>query len=146
MRMMQDRYALERVRPRTSIEKKTLLVIAGCVLGAALIAAGLHEIVSQSQRIRERDWMNAFGTIEDVRGVLVVQASGYAGGGMLYNVQVLAAFPIHGVEERRWIRVGERPTGWDGVEMEKRRLKGRHCLVLVNPKNLEQAAVECTKD
>jgi flavin-binding protein dodecin len=146
-RTMRDRYALDRIRPRTPKQKSALLALAGCVLGAALIAFGLHSIATQSQQARERDWINVSGTIQEVRGVLVGQSSGYVDSGarMLYNVQVLAAFQLRGSVEKRWITVGERPTSWDGVEMATRSYKGRHCLVLVNPKNTKRAAVEFTK-
>ena len=123
-----------------------MLVLACCVLGSILVAAGLHEIVSHSQQIRERDWINAAGSIEDVRGVLVAQANGIYGSAMLYNVEVLASYPLHGSVEKRWVRVGERPTDWSGVELSRRKWQGRHCLVLVNPNNREQVQVELLRE
>jgi hypothetical protein len=70
----------------------------------------LHEIVKQSQRIRERTWITADGTVKDVRGVLVGQSGAYRAG-MLYNVQVLVDYSLHGAKESRWITVGQPATG-----------------------------------
>jgi hypothetical protein len=144
-RRMRNRYAFDRVRPRTPKEKKTLLIIAASVLGAVLIAGGLHEVVKQSQRIRERTWITADGTVKNVRGVLVGQSGAYRAG-MLYNVQVLVDYSLHGAKESRWITVGQPATGRAGLDFNRRLWKGRHCLVLLNPKNAEQGEVEFSKE
>jgi hypothetical protein len=143
-RIMRDRYAVERIKPRTWKEKRTLLMFGGAVLASAFIVFGLHEMVRSSQRIREQHWVKAQGTIEDVRAVLVGQSGGYRSG-MLYNEQVLVAYSMNGSTERRWITVSQPPTGRAGVDFDSRMWKGRRCLVLVNPKHSEQTAVEFLK-
>lgn len=139
---MRHHYGLELASRGTSVGRQTLFLVAGIVVAGGLIAGGVRGLVMHSQRMREQRWINTSGTIQDVRGVLAAQVSGYAGGGVLYNVQVLATYPTSGSIEKRWIRVGDRPTDWTGVELAKRKWQGRHCLVWVNPKNREQVEVE----
>jgi hypothetical protein len=143
VRMMGDRYALESVRPRTWKDKRSLLVFGGIILATILLVFGLNKVVRSSQRAREQHWINARGTVEDVRGGAVVGQNGGYRSAMLYKEEVLVTYSVSGLNQKRWVVIGaarQQNIGFDSV-----RLKGRHCLVLINPKNPEQVQVELSR-
>jgi hypothetical protein len=139
---MPDRQALDKIRPRHRAARNQLLAIAGySLLGAAAVATIVYSN-HRTQQYRQQNWNSAVAVVEDVRPKLVGQANGQAGGGMLYNVEVLAKFSADGKPQERWIDIEQIPRGMDSVKFQERLWKGNKYTVRWNPSNSNQIAIE----
>ena len=72
-------------------------------------------------------------TIEDVRPRLVTQFDSPHGGILLYEVDVLAKYPVDGRVREQWITLSQSPKTMDTVRLQEFSLKGKHCFVRWKP-------------
>jgi hypothetical protein len=141
-RTMTDRDALKRIRPKGRNQRRQLTSILGYALIGVLGAGTLGYLVRKSRDYREQNWASADATIEDSRPQLIGQVNGQAGGEMLYEVKVLAAFPMNGKLQERWITVDQQPKSWDYATFEGRIWKSKHSVVRWKPSNPNQIVID----
>jgi len=139
---MPEREALSRIRPKNRSTRMQFLAISGGVLLAISFFAGLLYLKYRSQQYREQNWTTAIATVEDARTKLVAQVNSRYGGGMLYEVQVLAKYPVDGLPQERWITVEQTPKDLDYAQFQTRLWKGKQCFVRWKPSNPDQVVAE----
>jgi len=139
---MSDRDALKRIRPKDRKQRRQLTSIVGFALIGVLGAGTLGYLVRKSREYREQNWASADATIEDSRPQLIGQVNGQAGGEMLYEVKVLAAFSVHGNPQERWITVDQQPKSLDYATFQRRIWKGKHSFVRWKPSNPNQIVID----
>lgn len=140
--VVSDKEALNKILPRTRRDRKELLGIVGLVFGAIVAVIGLLYLKQRTELAREQGWSTAVATIEDTRTNLVSKVDSNFGGGMFYEVQVLATFSMNGSQQKRWITVEQSPKTLTSAQFEEVHWKGTHCIVRWNPSNPRQIAVE----
>jgi hypothetical protein len=133
---------LEYVRPKTLRERRQLFFIIGFVLVLTVGAGTVVYLAQRSQNYREEHWNSAVATIEDTQTQLVAEMSGYAGGFMLCRVQVLAAYSVNGLPQKRWITVDQPPVDLDKANFQKRFWQGKQRIVRWNPSDPNRVVIE----
>jgi hypothetical protein len=77
-----------------------------------------------------------------VRTKLVSETGSQYGGAMLYQVQVLASFPVNGSIEERWITVDQVPKSLDAIHFQEYRWKGGKYFVRWKPSDPDRIVIE----
>jgi len=95
----------------------------------AVFAGALDYNNHRQQMIRERDWMSAIATIEDTRAQLAMRRDSQSGGAMLYEVDILARYPVSGVVREQWTPIHQYPQLLADAELQMGLLRGKRCFV-----------------
>jgi 4-amino-4-deoxy-L-arabinose transferase-like glycosyltransferase len=130
------------LRPKSRSERLTLVKVAASFCLALGVCSSLWLLQWKWSRTRERNWIHAAATVEQVRKVPIANAGSAYGGGMLYQVEVLVSYDVAGARNQRWIAVRQAPKSVADVQLESLRWNGNKCTVLWNPSNPAQADVE----
>ena len=139
---MPDGQALDKIRPRSRAARNQLLAITGfCLLAGGALAIIIYSKHS-TQQYREQNWNSAVASVEGFRTSLVGQENGQAGGGMIYDVEVLAKFAVDGSPQERWIKVDQPPKSLDSLDFQERIWKGKSYFVRWKPSNPNQIIIE----
>lgn len=139
---MSDSAVFRSILPKKRSDRRTLLRIGGFVLLIAACAGGLYYNNHRQQMIRERDWTSAVATIEDARTQLAMKRDSRTGGAMLYDVEILAKYPVDGVEREQWTRIHQYPQLLADAQMQIFRLKKKQCIVRWNPVDPQHIVAE----
>jgi nitrate reductase NapE component len=139
---MPDREALRRIRPRSNANKRQLIrFIVFVVIGIAIVGAFVY-VKGRMQRYREENWESAVATVEDVRPKLTGQFNNITGGGMLYNAEVLAKYPLNGATQERWILVEKSAANLDWINFQRHLWIGKTYVVRWKPNHPDQVEIE----
>jgi hypothetical protein len=125
---MPDREAAAKILPKSAKDRRKLWSIGGYLGLMIVFVVAVLFFQHRRQRKIEETWQSATATIEDVRPVVVSQVNGQFGGAMLYQVDVLAHYKANGFEQRRWIRIENRPR-LNPDENQIARWKGKQSVV-----------------
>jgi hypothetical protein len=139
---MPDGEALERVRPRSRAARRQFPTIGGLLALGVAVAACFAYLRYRTQQYREENWYSAIATVKDVRTKLVSETGSQYGGAMLYQVQVLASFPVNGSIEERWITVDQVPKSLDAIHFQEYRWKGGKYFVRWKPSDPDRIVIE----
>lgn len=115
---MSEHEALRAIRPRTRRDWKTMRSIAGFIALVCLIVIALFIFHRKEQEQIAQTWQSATATIEDVRPVIASRTDSELGGAMLYQLEVLVRYPSNDIQQRRWIRIGQRPTSLSDAQLK----------------------------
>jgi hypothetical protein len=121
--------ALRAIRPRTRRDWKTMLGIVGFIALVGLVVIALFLFHRKEQEQIAQTWQSATATIEDVRPVITSRTDSELGGAMLYQLEVLVRYPANDTQQRRWIRIGQRPISLSDAQLKVFRWKGQQCIV-----------------
>jgi len=113
-----------------------------CVFGAMLFVAAVFHVKHRHQLERERSWSSAIATIESVRPRLVAQFDSSHGGTLLYDVDVLAKYPVDGGMREQWITLSQSPKKMETVRLQEALLMGKHCVVRWKPSDPNNIVAE----
>jgi Protein of unknown function (DUF3592) len=134
--------ALEELRPKTRADRMQLLAILAYVVFAIAFVASLVYLKHRAQQSREETWVTAAATIEDTRTQLAGVYNSIYGGGLSYEVDVLAKFSVDGASREEWITLSQAPKGLDSARYQAQVLKGKQCYVRWNPSHPKQTVAE----
>ena len=126
---MSDRNALTKLRPRSRGDWHRIRVVSGYVAVIAVIFAITFFLKHKHREYVEQNWKCATATIEDVRPKLIERVESERGGGVLYEVSILAKYVSGGKAYERWIRVEQPPVTLAEAQLETFRWKGQQCVV-----------------
>ena len=126
---MSDRNALTKLRPSSRGDWHRIRVVSGYVAVIAVIFAITFFLKHKHREYVEQNWKCATATIEDVRPKLIERVESERGGGVLYEVSILAKYVSEGKTHERWITVEQPPVTLAEAELETFRWKGQQCVV-----------------
>jgi hypothetical protein len=124
-----NREAYQKIRPQNRRDRRSLLITLGYLLLAVVCVAGLFYLKQKSAEDRERNWISAVATIEDVRTHAAGQVNSQRGGAMFYDVQIFAKYSVDGTAQQQWITVQQQPKPLADAQLEAFRWKGKTCFV-----------------
>jgi hypothetical protein len=125
---MPDREAAAKIVPKSAKDRRKLWSIGGYLGLMVVFVVAVLFFQHRRQREIENTWQSATATIEDVRPVVVSQVNSQFVGAMLYQVEILAHYNANGFEQRRWIRIENRP-GLSPDKSQIARWKGKQFVV-----------------
>ena len=134
--------ALPSVSPQNSGDWRVVIWTGVCLLGAIVFVTAVFYVKHLHQLEREQSWASAIATIQDVRPRLVTQFDSSHGGTLLYDVDVLAQYPVDGGMQEQWITLSQSPKTMDAVRLQEFSLKGKHCFVRWKPSDLKAIVAE----
>ncbi len=121
--------ALTAIRPRTRRDWKTIWGIVGFVALAVVVVIALFILHTKEQEQIAQTWQSATATIEDVRPVIASRIESNFGGAMLYQLEVLVNYSANSVQQRRWLRIEQRPVSLTDAQLKVFRWRGQQCVV-----------------
>jgi hypothetical protein len=125
--------ARQSLRPRSRGDWRSLLSIFAFLFFTVVFVAGVVYLKHRNQLVRERTWANAVATIEDARPRLVGQLDSPYGGRLLYEVEVLAKYPVDGTMREQWTTLSQLPKTMQEARLQSFLLKGKQCFVRWKP-------------
>jgi hypothetical protein len=126
---MPERIAWRKVRPRSAKAWHQARVLCAYVaVIAVFLVAGLL-VKNRRQSEREQSWQSASALIEDVQPKAAIQVESQLGGGILYDVAILAKYSSEGNVHERWITVEQQAEPLGAVQLQAFRWKGQRCIV-----------------
>ena len=141
-RAMFDSQAFRSIRPRNRRDRKSVLVIAACLAFAVAFTAGFLYNKHHEQTRHAREWMSALAILEDARVHLVMQSDSQRGGGMLYEVQVLARYRVEGVNKETWTTIAQLPKPLSDAQLQIYLVKNKQCVVRWKPNDPSHITAE----
>ena len=126
---MPDRTAWKKLRPAGRSDWHQIRVVSGYIAVIAVIFVATYFLKRIHREVIEQSWKCATATIEDVQPKMIVYVNGPRGGGVLYEVSILAKYVSEGKTHERWITVEQPPVTLAEAELETFRWKGQQCVV-----------------
>jgi hypothetical protein len=129
---MPDRTAWKKLRPAGRSDWHQIRVVSAYIAVIAFFVAGIFFLKHLRREVIEQNWKCATATIEDVRPKVIEYVNGPRGGGVLYEVSILAKYVSKGETHEQWIKVEQPPVTLAEAELETFRWKGQQCVVRWN--------------
>jgi hypothetical protein len=125
--------ARRKLRPRNDQNWHQVRVLIGYLALIAIFISAAVVFKHKRREDMEQNWKSATAIIEDVRPKAMTVMESERGGGMLYEVAVLAKYSSDGVDQERWITVQQQLETLSDAKLQAFRWKGKQCIVRWKP-------------
>jgi hypothetical protein len=139
---MPERDAWAKLRPRSDRDWHRIRVLSGYLALIAIFFAAAFFFRHKQREEMEQNWKSATAIIEDVRPNAVAIVDTRRGGGMLYEVAILAKYTADGADQERWITVQQQLEPLGDAQLQAFRWKGKQCIVRWKPSDPNKVIAE----
>jgi flagellar basal body-associated protein FliL len=139
---MPDKEGWARIRPNGSRDWHVIRILSGYLALIAIVFATAFFVRHKQREEMEQSWESATAVIEEVRPTAAAVMNTNKGGGMLYEVAILAKYTADGVDQERWIKVQQQLESLDDAQLQAFRWKGKQCIVRWKPSDPNKVIAE----
>jgi hypothetical protein len=139
---MPERNAWAKLRPRSVRDWHGIRVLGGYLALIAIFFTAAFFFRHKQHEEIEQSCKSATAIIEDVRPTAVATVDTRRGGGMLYEVAILARYSADGTEQQRWITVQQQLEPLGDAQLQAFRWKGKQCTVRWKPSDPNKVIAE----
>jgi hypothetical protein len=131
-----------RIRPNGRRDWHVIRILSGYSVLIAIFFATAFFMRHKQREEMEQSWESAIAVIEEVRPTAAALVNTKKGGGMLYEVAILAKYTADGVDRERWITVQQQLETLDAAKLQAFRWKGKQCIVRWKPSDPNKVIAE----
>jgi hypothetical protein len=139
---MPDKEELARIRPKGSRDWHVIRILSGYLAFIAIFFATALFMRHKQREEMEQSWESATAVIEEVRPTVAAVVNTSRGGGMLYEVAILAKYTVDGVDQERWIKVQQQLESLGDAQLQAFRWKGKQCIIRWKPSDPNKVIAE----
>lgn len=139
---MPDKEAWAKIHPNGRRDWHVIRILSGYLAFIAIFFATAFFIRHKQREEMEQSWESATAVIGEVRPTAVALVNSSRGGGMLYEVAILAKYTVDGVDQERWIKVQQQLESFGDAQLQAFRWKGKQCIVRWKPSDPNKVIAE----
>lgn len=126
---MSDHNALTKIHPRNRSDWRQLGTVSAYLLLIVIFVVTTFFVRHTHRQDIEANWQSTTADIEEVRSQPAWLSESAYGGVMLYDVQVLVSYDLHGARQERWVKVQQQPRPLAEAKLQTFRWKSKTCRV-----------------
>lgn len=139
---MPNKEGWARIRPNGRRDWHVIRILSGYFVLIAIFFATAFFMRHKQREEMEQGWEGATAVIEEVRPTAAVLVNTNRGGGMLYEVAILAKYTADGVDQERWITVQQQLETLDEAQLQAFRWRGKQCIIRWKPSDPSKVIAE----